>query len=101
MPLFRPTAGNALLIRSLDAMTLIYHRPSGITHMVVEPIPQILEVMDGQDMAAETVAEKLLQRFDLGEAQDALPIITDRLEEMASLGLVQKLSGEKQVKRDA
>ncbi len=35
------------LIEALDQMTLIYQRRSGITHMVTEPVPQMLAAMAG------------------------------------------------------
>ena len=33
------------IVHSLDMMTLIYQRRSGITHIVADPVPQILDVM--------------------------------------------------------
>jgi len=93
-------------MRPLDAMTLVYHRPSGITHMVVDPVPQILEVMAGETMDAKAVAQKLSETFDLGTAgldttEQVLPVITERLEEMASLGLVEQLDNQAEAPPDA
>ena len=33
------------LIEPLDSMTLIYQRRSGLTHIVAEPVPEILAAM--------------------------------------------------------
>jgi PqqD family protein of HPr-rel-A system len=80
------------LIEPLDAMTLIYQRRSGITHIVADPVPQILAAMGGDAVDAALVAARLATRFDLGDAGDARAIITARLEELAALGLVEKVS---------
>jgi PqqD family protein of HPr-rel-A system len=71
-----------LLVEPLDAMTLIYQRRSGITHMVAEPVPEIL--------AAAMLVAKLSDQFDLGDGDDAEAIIAARLEELAELGLVHR-----------
>ncbi|MES2782359.1 MAG: HPr-rel-A system PqqD family peptide chaperone [Pseudomonadota bacterium] len=79
----------ALMIEPLDLMTAIYHRRSGITHIVAEPIPQILAVIGATPETADVIAERLAAVFDLGKDVDAATeIISARLEEMASLGLL-------------
>ncbi len=83
---YRAAPCDALIIQPLDAMTLVYHKPSGITHMVAEPVPQILAAMDGDIVDVTSVTERLAAQFDLGN--DAEIIITQRLEELAQLGLV-------------
>jgi len=90
MPLFRAEAADALIIRPLDTMTLIYQRRSGITHMVAQPVPEILAVMGDQAMNAKDVAVKLSESFDLGVIEDAIEIVADRLQELADLGLIEQ-----------
>ncbi len=90
---YRAEPSGALLIRPLDAMTLIYHRASGITHMVTEPVPEILEAMAGDALDAAELATRLSETFDLGGADDAAAIIADRLAELAELGLVSAVRG--------
>lgn len=76
-------------------MTLLYHRRSGITHMVSEPVPQILEALDliGPSDAA-TLAQHLMGRFDVqadsesGADNSIEAVIAARLDELAALGLV-------------
>ena len=43
-PTYRAEPVDQLLVEPLDAMTLIYQRRSGITHIVAEPVPEILMV---------------------------------------------------------
>jgi PqqD family protein of HPr-rel-A system len=78
-----------LLIQPLDAMTAVYHRRSGITHIVSEPVPQILQVMGGETLTSGEIMVRLNADFDF-EGVDAENLITDRLDEMASLGLVEQ-----------
>ncbi len=79
-----------LLVEPLDAMTLIYQRRSGITHMVAEPVPQILAAMGGDVVTAEMLVATLSDQFDLGDSDDAIAVVTARLEELAELGLVHR-----------
>lgn len=89
-PNYRAEPVDQLLTVPLDAMTLIYQRRSGITHIVAEPIPEILEIMGNDSMDASMVTERLAARFDL-QVGDATAIIESRLDEMAQLGLVERV----------
>jgi len=76
-------------IVSLDAMDVIYHRPSGMTHIVAEPVPQILEALiQGPADSAEIVA-RLAATHDL-EGQDIDVVIAARLAELEAIGLVRR-----------
>lgn len=83
------TAGR-LLVEPLDAMTLIYQRRSGITHIVAEPVPEILAAMGEDALTADAVAQRLASEFELDSA-DAAEIVAARLEELAMLGLVERI----------
>lgn len=86
---YRAEPADQRLIEPLDAMTLIYQRRSGITHIVAEPVPQILAAMGGDVVDAKTVAARLARDFDL-DVTEAETIVAARLEELALLGLVEK-----------
>lgn len=90
---YRAEAANERLIEPLDAMTLVYQRRSGITHIVAEPVPEILAAMGEDVVDANTIAERLALDFDL-DLSEAEAVITARLEELASLGLVEKVPGK-------
>ena len=72
-----------LLIEPLDAITLIYQRRSGITHMVTEPVPEILAAMGDEAVTAAILVTKLSDQFDLGTDEDAEAVVAARLEELA------------------
>ncbi len=88
-PTFKAGQVDGLLVEPLDQMTLIYQRRSGVTHIVAEPIPEILAVMGNDFLSAEDVATRLASSFDLDDS-NATAIVLARLEELASLGLVER-----------
>jgi PqqD family protein of HPr-rel-A system len=87
---YRAEAADLLLVEPLDLMTLIYQRRSGATHIVAEPVPEILAVMGGDTLDAAAIAARLAAQFDF-DATDAETIVAARLEELAALGLVERV----------
>jgi PqqD family protein of HPr-rel-A system len=74
---------------ALDGLTLLFHAPSGMTHIVAAPAPEILGALrDGPADAAELL-RRLRTRFDFegGEAETA---IHARLDELEVAGLVRR-----------
>lgn len=90
---YRAAAQDDLIWHELDSMTLLYHRISGITHMLADPAPAILEVMEGLSLSAAEIAARLAARFDIEAEIDAENIVLARLEELFNLGLVARVSG--------
>jgi PqqD family protein of HPr-rel-A system len=91
--LYKAEPADQRLVEPLDAMTLIYQRRSGITHMVAEPVPEMLAAMGDDAVDAAELVARLSEQFDLGDAGDAESVITARLEELAELGLVERVPG--------
>jgi PqqD family protein of HPr-rel-A system len=87
--LYRAAAPETLRIVPLDALTLIYHRASGITHIVDAPVPEILETLSREALTAETLLARLSEEFDLADADPAA--LTARLDELIATGLVEQL----------
>lgn len=90
--LYRTEPADQRLVEPLDMMTLIYQRRSGITHMVGEPVPQMLAAMGDDAVDAAILAKRLAKTFDLGGAADAVAVLSERLEELAELGLVERIT---------
>jgi PqqD family protein of HPr-rel-A system len=90
--LYRAEPTGALIIEPLDLLTLIYQRRSGITHMVSEPVPQMLSAMGADAVDAATLTQRLSADFDVGEGDAAIAVIAERLEELANLGLVERIA---------
>ena len=90
--LYQAEPADQRLIEPLDVITLIYQRRSGITHMVAEPVPEILAAMGHEAMDAAAVLQRLSAQFDLGGAEDAIAVVSARLEELADLGLIDRVT---------
>lgn len=73
----------------LDGFTLIYHRPSGATHMLSEPAPEILAALAEGPAGAATVMARLARDHGLDSEGDAETVIAERMAELAALGLIE------------
>lgn len=74
----------------LDDLAILYHRPSGQTHMVISPVPEILAALEGgEPLTAADVHAQLAQLYDLGPGDEALREIEAHLAGLAALGLVR------------
>jgi PqqD family protein of HPr-rel-A system len=70
---------------ALDALVAIFHRPSGATHLLAAPAPELLEALADGPADAATLIARLSERYDLiGSDTDA---IAARLEELVAAGL--------------
>jgi PqqD family protein of HPr-rel-A system len=79
-----PSAG--LRIVPLDSLTAVYHRASGQTHVVVEPVPEILaELGNGTADVPDLIA-----RLALDDSSETRALLTDRLEELVATGLIAR-----------
>jgi PqqD family protein of HPr-rel-A system len=75
----------ARLTVGLDELVAIYHRPSGATHLLAPPAPELLDALaEGPADAAELLA-RLSRQFDLPDA--ASDAIEARMEELVLAGL--------------
>ena len=78
---------HSLLLEPLDDLTAVYHRASGITHLLASPAPEILQALH-VPMTRDDLLAALDERFDLAKADaDALDA---RLDELVAVGLVER-----------
>lgn len=89
MSRYRAAEPATLRIVPLDALTLIYHRASGITHIVDAPVPEILETLGAEALSVDALMTRLCEQFDLPDA-DAMALAV-RLDELVAAGLVERL----------
>lgn len=73
----------------LDGLTALYHRPSGMTHILVAPAPEILAALADGPADAEELLRRIGEKFDI-EAEDAAGAISARLAELETAGLVRR-----------
>lgn len=73
----------------LEGLTLVYHRASGLTHILAPPAPQILEALDEGPAEASEIAARIASLFELA-SDDPTAAITARLAELEAAGLVER-----------
>jgi PqqD family protein of HPr-rel-A system len=71
----------------LEGLTLLYHRPSGLTHFLAPPAPQILSALARGPASAAEIAASMGETFDI-ESDDPAAAISARLSELEAAGLV-------------
>jgi PqqD family protein of HPr-rel-A system len=87
-PRYRAPAAEALRVVLLDGIVAVYHRPSAQTHLVVSPVPEILEALAGEWLDAGTLLAGLSERYDMPDADAAA--LAARLDELVGTGLVER-----------
>ena len=77
-----------LLIAPLDEFTAVYHRASGITHLLTEPAPQILAIMGEGALSLDMLLDRLGREYDLTDGTRVS--LEARLDELIEAGLVER-----------
>lgn len=70
---------------ALDELVAIFHRPSGVTHLLAPPAPELLDALAAGDADAPALLARLADRFDVVDADVAA--VAARLEELVATGL--------------
>jgi PqqD family protein of HPr-rel-A system len=81
---YRADPPEGLRIVPLDSLTVIYHRASGQTHVVAEPMPEILMALQ----KGEADLAGILARLSLTDIPETRALLIERLEELVVTGLV-------------
>ena len=87
--LYRGPPEDGLLIAPLDAFTAVYHRASGITHLLTEPAPQILAILQEWALSLDSLLDRLERDYDL--ADGTREALAARLDDLVEAGLVARL----------
>ena len=76
----------SLRIAHLDSFLAVYHRSSGITHLITAPAPEIMAVLGEAGMTFAGLTERLAADYALGDTDPAA--LAARLDELVAAGLV-------------
>jgi PqqD family protein of HPr-rel-A system len=80
------------VVRPADDLTLVYHRPSGTTHVVAPVVVSILEVLHERALSAAEVTAALLERHAFDEECDVVAAtVAARLAEIAAIDLIDRV----------
>lgn len=92
---FAALAPEAIRRVPLGALEAIYHASSGITHLLAEPVPDLLDALaqqgPGRFVTARELLVRIAEQFDIqGDDPQEPPeqVLEERLIELAALGLV-------------
>jgi len=87
---YRAPPPEALLTVALDAFVAVFHRPSGATHLLTSPAPEILALLGDEPMAAGALLEALRARFDVPDGGDEA--LAARIAELVVAGLADAVA---------
>jgi len=87
--LYRTDFPNHCRTRAIDGMTLVFHRPSGATHFLGSPVPEMLALLVGAPMDAPAIAARLCAELGTEADDEALAVVEARLAELVAIGLVE------------
>lgn len=85
---YRAAPPDALIVVPLDALSAIFHRPSGITHLMIAPAPEILAALAEGALTAAALLSRLMTEYEVFEDGS----LEARLEELVAAGLVEMLA---------
>ncbi|MEG3090150.1 HPr-rel-A system PqqD family peptide chaperone [Sphingomonas sp. PB1R3] len=89
-PRYRAADAALLIVEPLDIFTAVFHRPSGITHLLNEPAPQILEALADKPLDAAALLDQLAGQYEL-DVVEGIEMLQARLDELEAAGLVDRL----------
>lgn len=84
--LFSADAEAGHRIVDLDGLCALYHRRSGMTHLLAEPAPQIVLALAGKSLGLGA----LLAELGLDDSEDNRAALAARLDELGEAGLVSR-----------
>ncbi len=75
----------ARVVEPLDALVAVLHRPSGTTHLLAPPAPELLDALAAGPADAATLLARLSEHYELIGSEAAA--IGARMEELVAAGL--------------
>jgi PqqD family protein of HPr-rel-A system len=84
--LYRMARAEDVRVVHLDSFMAVYHRSSGITHLITAPAPEILAALGEAGRTFTALRQSLADAYELGDLDDSA--LTARLDELVAAGLV-------------
>lgn len=83
---YRAAPAGTLRIVPLDTFSAVYHRASGITHLLASPALELIELLQDAPATGADALARLKERYDIADGDEAA--VTARLAELVEAGLV-------------
>jgi PqqD family protein of HPr-rel-A system len=74
----------------IDGFAILYHRQSGMTHIVAPPVPELLAAIAEMPADAAGIVARLSAEHDVAGEGALDAIVAARLEELEAAGLVRR-----------
>ena len=85
-----PVAGRISSV-TLEPLTACFDRLSGQTHLLADPLPQLLDILTDACRTTDACVAAFMVQFDMAETIDAVRTrVAECLGELALLGLVEQ-----------
>jgi PqqD family protein of HPr-rel-A system len=88
-PRYIADSEDSVRLIELDGLSVLFHEPSGMTHIVAAPAPQILDMLRAGPADAAELLRRLQAHYEF-EGHEAADSINARLEELEAAGLVRR-----------
>ncbi len=88
-PVYIADPSEAVRAFELDGLIALFHRPSGMTHILAAPAPQILAALAEAPGDAAAIVERMAEAFEI-LAEDKEAAIEARLAELEAAGLLRR-----------
>jgi PqqD family protein of HPr-rel-A system len=85
---YRAPSAEAMAVAELDDLAVIYHRLSGMTHVVEPLVPELLAALGEDWTSALELLERLRAQFEMPDADAG--VLAARLDELVEAGLVER-----------
>lgn len=86
--LYRTDYPDSCRVEAVDGLVLIFHRPSGTTHFLDAPVPDMLLLLAETPATAEALAGRLCAKLGFALDDEAREVVSRRLVELSAAGLV-------------
>ena len=88
-PIYRTDYPGDCRSHVVDGMTLAFHRPSGTTHFLDSPVPEMLALLANKSDDASGLTRRLCAQLSVAEDAEAIEVVEARLAELLAAGLVR------------
>ena len=69
-------------------MVLLFHRASGETHLLAEPMPDMLTLLGDAPDTIDGLTARLCEQIGVAVDEEARTVVAHRLDELEAVGLV-------------